>query len=179
MKNLLVTTLAAMAFMFSTAADADVDVKIGASVGSANTTLDDPTIDFDATDFGWKVFGNIMFTDHFGIEASYLDLGAPDDDILGSIVEIDSNAFDAFIVGAIPATDFFDVFAKVGLVSWDTDISVANLPSLSDDGTDLAYGIGAAFNAGNNLSIRAEWEAFDIEDTDGIWMLSVGVSIGF
>lgn len=180
MKNLLITISVAMIFTFSTVAQADMDLKIGASIGSAKTAFDDPTITaFDATDFGWKVFGNLMLTDNLGFEASYLDLGTPDDDILGTIVKVDSSAFDAFVVGAIPMTDFFDLFAKVGLVAWDTDITVAGFPSFSDDGTDLAYGIGAAFNVSNNLSIRGEWEVFDIEDVDDVWMLSVGISIGF
>lgn len=180
MKNLMITISTAMIFAFSTTAQADIDLKIGASIGSAKTAFDDPTIaDFDATDFGWKIFGNLMLTDNLGVEVSYLDLGAPDDDVLGTIVAVESSAFDAFVVGAVPVTDFVDLFAKVGLVAWDTDVIVTGFPSISDDGTDLAYGVGAAFNLSNNLSIRGEWEAFDIEDTDDIWMLSVGISIGF
>ncbi len=178
MKKFIIGMIAVSTFGLSTAY-ADIELKVGASVGSVKTELDDTAVAFDATDFGWKIFGNFMLTDNFGVEASYIDLGKPDDTILGTNYQFESSAFGAFAVGALTATDLINVFGKIGVVSWDTEISVDNLPSLSDDGTDLAYGVGVAFEPTDALSIRGEWEIFDIEDADAVWMFSVGIAIGF
>ena len=78
----------------------------------------------------------------------------------------------------------FDGYAKAGWVSWDASLSIAGidpgfgLGSLSEDGTDLMYGLGARFALGN-LHIRGEWEEFDIEDSDRVYMFSLGVAWQF
>jgi opacity protein-like surface antigen len=56
-------------------------------------------------------------------------------------------------------------------------------PALSneydDDGTDLALGLGANFKASDHLTIRAEGEWFDIQDTDQAWLLGFDVIYTF
>ena len=48
----------------------------------------------------------------------------------------------------------------------------------SDDGTDLAYGVGAQFRVWS-LSLRAEYEKFDVDDVDDLNMVSVGFTFTF
>jgi hypothetical protein len=48
----------------------------------------------------------------------------------------------------------------------------------SDDGTDLAYGVGAQFRVWS-LSLRAEYEVFDVDDVDDLNMISVGFTFTF
>ena len=50
--------------------------------------------------------------------------------------------------------------------------------SASDDGTDLTYGVGAQFRVWS-LSIRGEYESFDISDADTVDMFSIGVTWTF
>lgn len=179
MKKLLIAVVASSTFVFSTAF-ADQGFTVGAAVGSAKTELEDLGlgVNFDATDFSWRIFGNYMLTENFGVEAGYVELGAPEDNVQGIPIEIDTSGFNAYLVGSIPVSDTFDLFAKAGVISWDTEISTDGF-SISDDGSDLAYGVGAAFNVTDSLSFRGEWESFDISDTDALWMLSVGITIGF
>ena len=47
-----------------------------------------------------------------------------------------------------------------------------------DDGTDLTYGVGAQFRVWS-LSIRGEYEVFDISDADTVDMFSIGVTWTF
>ena len=47
-----------------------------------------------------------------------------------------------------------------------------------DDGTDLTYGIGAQFRVWS-LSIRAEYEQFDIDAADTVDLISLGVTWTF
>ena len=49
--------------------------------------------------------------------------------------------------------------------------------SESEDGTDLGYGLGAAFELGP-LEVRGEYELYDLDDAD-LSMLSLGLLYRF
>ena len=89
----------------------------GASVGSTKIEIDDSTsgIEFSGSDVGWKVFGRYMFNDNWGIEAGYVDLGKPDDTIMGVDIEVKADGFDGSLVGAVPVSDTVELFGKTGV----------------------------------------------------------------
>lgn len=173
--------IAALALTFMTSAALAEGFSVGASVGSSKIEIDDSSsgIAFDGSDVGWKVFGKYMFNDNWGLEAGYVDFGNPDDNIMGVDIDIEADGIAAFLIGSYPASESFDLFGKAGYVFWDAEISSPGVPSESDDGSDLALGIGAAFNTSDTFSILGEWEWFDISDSDTVWMLSVGIEVGF
>jgi hypothetical protein len=82
-------------------------------------------------------------------------------------------------VGALGLSDSFDLFAKAGVVSWEADSLIDGIPVDADDGEDLALGIGASFNANETFGLRAEFDWFDVDDADAVWMASVGFEIRF
>jgi opacity protein-like surface antigen len=156
---------------------ADNGFYLGGSVGQANLKIDDlsdgiSTADFDADDTAFKLIAGIRPLDWLGVEAAYVNFGEPEDTVLGQKLTADGDGISAFAVGFLP-TGPVDLFAKVGLISWDSKIG----GSFDDDGTDLAYGVGAQFRV-LGLSIRAEYEKFDISDVD-LDMISVGVTYTF
>ena len=157
---------------------ADNGFYLGASVGQANLKIDDLTSgqladdDFDADDTAFKLIAGIRPLDWLGVEAAYVNFGEPEDTVVGQKLKADGDGISAFAVGFL-ATGPVDLFAKVGLISWDSKIS----GSFDDDGTDLAYGAGAQFRV-LGLSMRAEYEKFDISDVD-LDMVSVGVTYTF
>jgi len=166
----------ALATLTSGAHAADKGFYLGASLGEANVEDVTDDLHFDANDVGAKVFAGFRFMDHFGLEASYVDFGSPSDVVNGFDVDNDAHAFDAFAVGFLPLTTF-DLFGKVGFVSWDSKFDISELDFSQDhDGTDLAYGVGAQFRLGS-FAIRGEYEVFDF--ADNVNMLSVGVSWTF
>jgi hypothetical protein len=55
----------------------------------------------------------------------------------------------------------FGVFAKAGMINWDSDATFGTASS-SDSGSDAAYGLGARFAIGS-FSVRAEYEYYDVE----------------
>jgi OOP family OmpA-OmpF porin len=71
-----------------------------------------------------------------------------------------------------------DLFARVGAIDWSADLSAPGIGSTSDDGTDLTYGVGAQFRVWG-LSLRAEYELFDISDADTVDMISASVTWTF
>ena len=156
---------------------ADNGFYLGGSVGQANLKIDDisngvSTADFDADDMGYKFIAGFRPLDWLGLEAAYVNFGKPEDTVLGQKLKAEGDGISAFAVGFLP-TGPVDLFAKVGLISWDSKIS----GSFNDDGTDLAYGVGAQFRV-LSLSIRAEYEKFDVSDVD-LDMISVGVTYTF
>jgi hypothetical protein len=157
---------------------ADNGIYLGASVGQANLKIDDltdnvfPDDDFDGDDTAFKLIAGIRPLDWLGVEAAYVNFGEPEDTVSDQRLKADGDGISAFAVGFL-ATGPVDLFAKAGLISWDSKIS----GSFDDDGTDLAYGAGAQFRL-LGLSIRAEYEKFDISDVD-LDMISIGLTYTF
>ena len=64
----------------------------------------------------------------FAIEANYVDLGSAKDNVAGVNVKADTTGIDAFAVGVLPIP-FVDLFAKVGVISWDQDFDISSIAS--------------------------------------------------
>ena len=78
-------------------------------------------------------------------------------------VEVEPSALAAFGVAGVNLGPI-GIFGKVGAFTWDVDIS-DGIDSGSEDGTDMAYGIGARFHIAS-FQIRAEYEYFDVDAAD-------------
>jgi Outer membrane protein beta-barrel domain len=174
-KAILLTTLLLGAS--GTAAAADNGIYLGASLGQTNLEVNDLAgireADFDGSDLGFKLTAGIRPLDWLAVEASYVNFGKPDDTVLGTQLKADGDGISAFAVGFLTLGPV-DVFAKGGLISWDSKITGGP----SNDGTDLAYGLGAQFRL-LGLSVRAEYEIFDVSEVDDLNMLSIGLTYTF
>jgi len=173
-KHLLPGIFAALALTSLPALAADNGIYLGASIGQSGLQVDDFNYDADAT--GYKLIAGWRFIDWLAVEANYLDFGSGDDTVFGDKIETEADGISLSAVGFLPVGPV-DLFARVGAVDWSADISSPGLGSGSDDGTDLTYGVGAQFRVWS-LSIRAEYEMFDISDAD-LDMISVGVTWTF
>jgi hypothetical protein len=154
---------------------ADNGIYLGLSVGQANLEVDDviSTEDFKGEDTGYKFIAGIRPLDWLAIEASYVNFGEPDDTVGSVQLEADGDGFSGFVVGFLPLGPV-DLFAKGGLITWDSNIS----GRLDGDGTELAYGVGAQFRVWS-IGIRAEYEIFDVDDLDDLSMVSIGATFTF
>ncbi len=187
MINTLRAALIACALLaFGAASAAETGFYIGGNVGNAGVELDfaDEGFDlpdFDEDDFAWKVFGGYNFglagPIDLGIEGGYVDFGAPSGTVLDVPVEIDPTGWNIFGVGGFELGPV-GVFAKLGYVAWDIEAAVADVNVGSDDGSDLAWGVGARFNLAS-IEVRGEYESYDIEDADRVDMISVGIAFYF
>lgn len=157
----------------------DNGIYLGASVGQSGVKVDNLGLDdsdFDASATGFKAIAGWRFLDWLSVEANYVDLGTGDDRIDGEKVEVDVSGVGLSAIGFLPVGPV-DLFARVGAINWDADLKSPTL-NLSDDGTDFAYGVGAQFRVWS-LSLRAEYERFDISEADTIDMISLGVTWTF
>lgn len=160
----------------------DNGIYLGAGIGQGGVQFDDridgERIDFDADDTAYKLIAGWRFLDWLAVEANYVDLGSASDRIDGINIETDVSGFSLAALGFLPIGPA-DLFAKVGAINWDAEVSArgTNLRG-SDDGTDLMYGAGVQFRVWS-LSIRGEYEIFDVSNTDTVDMISVSVTWTF
>lgn len=150
----------------------------GAGAGLAHIEIDESGVDFDSDDLGWKLFAGYRFNEYFGVEGGYVDFGDQDDSFAGTNVKVDAYGWDLFAVGFLPVAEDWDLFGKLGVIAWDADVKALGQTE-GDDGEDLAVGAGAAWHVNETFSLRAEFEYFDIDDTDEVWLLSLGGSFRF
>jgi hypothetical protein len=176
----LLATVPATAF-------ADSGVYIGASFGNAtlDTGIEIPAFvgDFDEDDSAYKVLLGYRFdlpSVFVAVEGGYVDLGQPELTVATETLEIDPTGVHlSGIVGleAGPA----ELFLKAGYLSWDADLTftdaLGNSETLTEDGSDMGYGLGIAFGLGP-VSVRGEFEKYDIEGADAS-MISVGFTYLF
>lgn len=166
---------------------ADNGVYAGASLGRVNTDLSNGLDSaLDGKDTGFKLMVGLRPLDWLGVEMSYVDLGEVKQKggaSAGSSFKFDEAGFAA---SGILFWDIatFDLFAKAGLLRWDTGATIGTpLGTVRQDdaGTDLTWGVGAQARFGS-LAARLEYEKFEIDTPPGFDspdMISLGVTWTF
>ena len=181
-KTTALLATAALGVAAAPAFAADNGIYLGASVGQSGVTFEETIegedLEFDADSTGYKAILGWRFLDWLAIEANYVDLGSGDDRIAGTKIETDVNGVSLSAVGFLPVGPV-DLFARVGAIDWKADVTASDFGfDASDDGTDLAYGVGAQFRVWS-LGLRAEYERYDISNADTVDMVSLGVTWTF
>ncbi len=180
MRKFIAPIIGLAALAFSSAQAADNGIYIGAGLGQAAVEVDDLVANqnFEGDDLGYKVIVGIRPLDWLGIEANYVNFGKPDDSIAGVKLEAEGHALTGYAVGFFTLGPI-DLFAKGGIVSWDSKLSHAQLGRIEDDdGTDFAYGVGLQFRL-LSLGVRAEYEVFDIDNVDDANFASISLTYTF
>ena len=164
---------------------ADSGFYVGGSVGAAtieaslgDTGIPELPSSIDEDDTAFKAFVGYNFdlpVVDLGIEAGYVNFGAPEIGTLVGDVEVETTGINVWGIAGVDAGPI-DLFAKLGYVSWDVEASLQGV-SASEDGTDMGYGVGLGFGLGG-VKIRGEYEMYDLDDAD-MSMLSVGVVFQF
>lgn len=177
----------AVALLFAgTATAEDTGVYVGGSVGWAylagegTDRIEDQDFDFSDDDVGYKLYAGWQILPFLGVEGGYVDFGEVEDTTPLTRTRIATDGWDAFVVGNVPL-GFIDLFAKVGVIAFDSDLDFnGNNVSFDDSesGTEAAYGVGAAFELGS-FAVRGEWEYFDVDGLDDLTLLSVGLTYQF
>lgn len=177
MRSLVLAALLALATSFAHAADNGF--YLGAAITQAN--IDDfEADDFELDDTAWKIIAGFRPLDAFAVEASYMDLGDERGSIPGlGTASAEANAITAFGVLLLPLAPI-DLYAKAGLALWNVEGSFSGVANadFDEDGTEFAYGAGVQARLGS-FAIRGEYEAFDIDDTDGAELFSLGFTYTF
>lgn len=142
----------------------------------------------DNTDAGLKLFGGVQVTEHWGIEAAYVNFGRITASATGSgtpLFTVDIEAFSVSGTGTLPVSKKLDLFGKAGLFQWFVDakrFGALSTQHRERDGIDATFGLGAALHLTKAIRLRLEWEQFlDIGDAypSNIHLISGGMSLSF
>lgn len=120
-----------------------------------------------------RVFAGVEANRIFGLQVGYLDFGETEDG--RAKMEADGTTISG--IAAIPLTETFAPFAKVGNLSWDRERSLGPLSS-KDSGDDLFYGFGTRFTLTDHVDMKLQYERFAIDETD-LDMASAGLQFNF
>jgi OOP family OmpA-OmpF porin len=203
MKPLTTALLVLFGMVINSSATADGTWYAGASLGTGEANeitfddIDDGSALSGSTtndDFGWKVFAGFSYSEYVAVEVAYVDLGevsikaeSDGDGIAfdpGPVnASIGTSGLSLALVGSMPINDKFGFQAKLGYFAWSADETLSNVAfvpvSVSRDGSDPMFGLGAVYRPNDRYEIRLEYETFsDIEEVDGT-LASLGFSVRF
>lgn len=173
----------------SSAADNGFYLGISAGKSSLDYQDYDPSVGDDYVDgstWGLKAFAGYRFLKFLAVEGGYVNFGHPEwiqRNSQGYRLKIDAavNGWDAMVVGILPVGGV-EFFAKAGVIAWDSSFKIIRDEDVDEDtasGTDAAYGLGFAVNAGKGASLRFEAERFDIDAWNSVNLYTVGVLYTF
>jgi OmpA-OmpF porin, OOP family len=136
--------------------------------------FDSATTTSDRRDVGYRVFGGYQLHKNIAIEGAYVDLGkfSSRSDVMptGSLNGATKiNGFELSVVGILPVSERFGLFARLGAFSSDTKTAYSGTGSVevitgaetqSKRSTQLSYGVGATYNVNKRIAVRGEWARY-------------------
>lgn len=205
-KALLAASLAAL--LGSTSAYAE-GMYIFGDIGQSDfDTGSSAGFSVDETDTMVAIGLGYSFTENFSAEVGYTDLGETSvttnspvtGTVSGSTVTIDGTlttdaaGFFVGLRGDLPVSDSVNLFARAGLLNWESDGSFTGSITIDGtvytgtssaelaDGTDPYFGIGADWKVADSVSVNAQYTLYKL-DYDGadldVDTLSLGVRYAF
>ncbi len=176
-KLLLASTLALVAG----AAQADDLLGLYAGAGIMRAKEEDIFhTNFDLSNTAWKVYAGLRPTGFpLGIDVDYMDLGNASAGTFNGPARADTKAFAAYAVGYLPIpVPEIDVYGKAGLARWqfNGNITQPGLFSVSENGTDFAWGVGLGYHFLDRFTARVEYEHFNVREADDVQLYSLGLS---
>ena len=133
----------------------------------------------DPYDTSVSLFGGYRTTDNFSLQLEYQDeLSFGIDEMFAgsslwfpeaSSESFDSNALFFTGISSYPISDSGVFYMKGGLFNWEID---SNYYETSEkylgrtSGTDFFYGFGANYDLNTRFGISAEWERYQMEESD-------------
>ncbi len=190
MKAVLMTVCVMLLSFTSTGLIADP--YIGFGVGSTDYKVNLSNLNggnFEDNSTGTKIYGGYAFNKYYAAEVAYYNFAeasvgarelSPGGPVVGGAAEM--KGFGAYAVGMYPVSKSVNLMAKIGILSWDADLSVNNVvgndASGTNDGTDIGYGVAVSYGFTKELLVVAEWESFDTDNPE-VSMLSIGFKFIF
>lgn len=153
-----------------------------ASVNFGRSDFDFGVSGIDDDDSNISFAGGVKMNDNLALELGYIDFG--DISVSGNgTASVEADAIQLSLLGLLPVSDAFGLVGRLGVDMWDATVKYSNVPGfgtgkVSDDGSDLFYGIGAYVNLGANANVHFDWQFHELDDVD-IDTMSLGLSFYF
>jgi len=161
---------------------ADNEVYGGLGLGYGTVEVDVLTGEFESASILTKLTVGGHFTDYFAVEAGYIWFGETDDNVRSDPAlpaanrTLDTKTYTLFAMGSWPLNPDLLVFGKLGFAGWDADFKDDDGGfSESQDGTDLAWGLGFDFRGTERWRVRMEAEFFEFDFAKRYWAISASL----
>jgi len=154
---------------------------VGLNLGRANyKTPCSGLFTCNDSNIGGEIYTGGMFTRAFGLELGYVNTG--DADRNGGKTK--AQGVNISLVGNLPVTDTFNVFAKGGTTYGWTSVSAApgTVPTGDTNGFGLSYGAGLGFDVSRSVQLVAQWDRNRfkfVSGRDDVDLYTVGLKYKF
>jgi len=152
--------LGALALPTAVYADEDTGFTLSAAYGGYKSRGGE----FDDDNDLYEVSVGYRFLPFLGIEAGYTDMGK----FGGDIASADVDGYSASLVGTLPVSKSFNLYAEVGQFFSKTRIEALGFEDSMDDKT-LFYGVGASFKIAEPLWMTLEYQRYKVDVNDDNW----------
>lgn len=126
----------------------------------------------DDSSTAYSFFGGYHLNEVLAIDAAYTDFGKAEN----NSAKIEATAFSLGILGKVPVKTGLTFFGKVGLASWNADISPG---SSSESGTDVYFGIGADYDISGTSAVRFGLDRYTLSGNNNSDEDITSFSVGF
>ena len=156
-------------------ADENSGLYLGVGLGDFSNEIErfeDVDIDFDDDDDASRIFAGWRFNRFFALQLDYLDLGQSNQAINLLNVSADTTALTPSLVGTLPLGPV-ELFAKAGIAFYDLEISLDDDVVFDESDHDGVYGAGVGFTLIDRLSLRLEYEVYEIgefDESNALWV---------
>lgn len=145
-----------------------------------------PSSSVSNTDTGYKLGVGYQFNPYVAVEGAYVDLGKATysynatgtlggaNGTANATGDVKVSGVNFSVVGILPVNSDFNLFGKVGMLVGEAKANIngsasagATSVTYNAGGTKsqsaLSYGIGVSYNVTKQISLRAEYEEFDLK----------------
>lgn len=141
---------------------------VGFNAGETDFGLNNGTGLFsnDRKSTAYNLYGGTYFNNNFGVELGYSNFGTVSRGGGSSKAE----GLNLAMVARVPLTESFNLLGKLGTTYGRTDVSSlpgSGIPSGSDTGFGLAYGIGAEYAFNTQLSMVLQYDIHQLHYVGG------------
>jgi len=174
--------IAGLVLAFSASAHADKGFYLGGAFGKAylDENIGGVSIDTDSSIF--RFFGGYEFTQYFGVEIGYLDLGTFKDtiDIGGTLVPVSVSA-DGFTlagVGTVPLSERFSLQGRLGFYFHDGNTEAGGITENNPSESNPFVGVALAYSLNEKVDLNLGVDYLDTKEADPT-MATLGLTIRF
>lgn len=121
-----------------------------------------------SNDVGWKLQLGYQMTNSFALEGGYTSLGRAKYIISNTAYTLSgekkADLFNLDLVGRAEINPSFSLLGRLGAYRWQTksDLPFATgLRNVSENGTDIKFGVGAQYDFTQNFALRGEFERYN------------------
>jgi OOP family OmpA-OmpF porin len=127
----------------------------------------------NGSESAWRLFGGYRAHRNAALELGYADLGEMT--IGGNAVN--SEAWELSGLGIVPLGERFAAYGRLGFYRGE-----ARGGGITEEKTDLTFGLGAQYEVNRNVGVRLEWQRYTdfgggalgaVSDEDVVWLNAI------